>query len=296
MSVAWYKNPYFLLTLTALFWSGNFVLARAIHADIPPLALSFWRWVIALLLLLPFVIRPLRQQWPLLKAQWGRVVLLALTGVSGFNSLVYLGTQYTNATNALLINAFIPVLTILLSWLLLHLHLARNQFIGVAISILGVMVILSRGDWQVFTSMNFNLGDLLIFVAAISWALYTIWMKGLDLRINRIVFLAVIIFIGIIGILPFYLWEWLQSPPLVLSREIVASFVYVGIFPSVLAVLFYNYGVAEVGPARASLFIHLMPVFGTLMSIAFLGESFYLYHVVGIGAIFSGIYLSTRTA
>lgn len=296
MSVPLYKNPYLLLTLTALFWSGNFVLARAIHADIPPMALSFWRWVIALTLLLPFVIKPLKQQWPLLKGQWGRVVLLALTGISGFNSLVYLGTQYTNATNALLINAFIPVLTILLSWFFLHLHLARAQFIGVAISVVGVMVILSRGDWQVFTAMSFNRGDLLIFVAAISWALYTVWMKGLDVRINRIVFLAVIIFIGIVGILPFYLWEWMHSPALILNREMVASFAYVGIFPSILAVWFYNYGVAEVGPARASLFIHLMPVFGTLMSIAFLGESFYLYHVIGISAIFSGIFLSTRKA
>lgn len=290
----WYKNPYLLLTLTALFWSGNFVLARAIHADIPPLALSFWRWVIAFILLLAFVIKPFKQQWPLLKNQWGRVVLLALTGISCFNSLVYLGTQHTNATNALLINAFIPVLTILFSWLFLHLHLARTQFTGVVISVIGVMVILSRGDLQVFTAMRFNYGDLLIFVAAISWALYTIWIKELDTQINRIVLLAVIIFIGIIGILPFYLWEWMQSPALQLNKEVIASFAYVGIFPSVLAVWFYNYGVAEVGPARASLFIHLMPVFGTLMTVFFLGESLYLYHLIGISAIFTGIYLSTH--
>lgn len=290
----WYKNPYLLLTLTALFWSGNFVLARAIHADIPPLALSFWRWVIAFTLLLPFVVKPLKQQWPLLKNQWGRVVLLALTGISGFNSLVYLGTQYTDATNALLINAFIPMLTILFSWLFLHMHLARTQFIGIAISVIGVMVILSRSDLQLFATMSFNQGDLLIFVATISWALYTIWMKGLDTRINRIVFLAVIIFIGIIGIMPFYIWEWMQSPPLRLNKEVIVSFAYVGVFPSVLAVWFYNYGVAEVGPARASLFIHLMPVFGTLMSVIFLGEHLYLYHLIGVSAIFTGIYLSTR--
>lgn len=294
MIKTWYKNPYLLLTLTALFWSGNFVLARAIHAEIPPLALSFWRWLIAFTLLLPFVIKPLKQQWPLLKNQWKRVVLLALTGISGFNSLVYLGTQYTNATNALLINAFIPVLTILFSWFFLRMHLARSQFIGVAVSVIGVMVILSRGEMQVFTSLNFNHGDLLIFIATILWALYTIWMKGLDTRINRIVFLAVIIFIGIVGIFPFYIWEWMQSPPLILNQEIIASFIYVGIFPSVLAVLFYNYGVAEVGPARASLFIHLMPVFGTVMSTVFLGEPFNTYHLIGISAIFSGIYLSTR--
>lgn len=292
--MVWYKNPYFLLTLTALFWSGNFVLSRAIHTEIPPLALSFWRWVIALLILLPFVITSLKQQWSLLQSQWQRVVLLAITGISGFNSLVYLGTQYTSATNALLLNAFIPVLTILISWFFLHLHLARMQLIGVAISVLGVMVILSQGDWQTVTSLNFNRGDLFIFIAAACWALYTILIKDLDQNINRITLLAVIIFIGILGILPFYLWEWLQSAPIVLSNEVIGSFIYVGIFPSILAVWFYNYGVAEVGPARASLFIHLMPVFGTLMSTFFLGENFYLYHVFGISAIFTGIYLSTR--
>lgn len=290
----WYKNPYLLLTLTAMFWSGNFVLARAIHADIPPLALSFWRWIIALLVVLPFVIKPLKQQWPLLKAQWQRVILLALTGISGFNSLVYLGTQYTSATNALLINAFIPVWTILLSVIFLRMKLIRMQFVGVFISITGVMVILSRGDWQIFTAMQFNQGDLLIFIAAVCWAVYTLLMKELDARLNRIVFLAVIIFIGILGILPFYIWEAMHTAPLQITQEIMASFIYVGIFPSVLAVWFYNYGVAKVGPARASLFIHLMPVFGTLMSIGFIGETFYFYHVLGIAAIFSGIFLSTR--
>ncbi|MDH5394185.1 MAG: DMT family transporter [Gammaproteobacteria bacterium] len=290
----WYKNPYFLLTLTALFWSGNFVLSRAIHAQIPPLALSFWRWLIALLLLLPFILGSLKQQWPLLRSQWLRTVLLAITGISGFNSLVYLGTQYTSATNALLINAFIPVLTILLSGLFFQLQLARRQLAGVMISVAGVMMILSRGEWQTLISLSFNRGDLFIFIAAICWAWYTVLIKDLDQRINRISFLAVIIFIGLLGIAPFYLWEWLQSPPIVLSSEVLISFIYVGLFPSILAVWFYNYGVAKVGPERASLFIHLMPVFGTLMSVAFLGEQFFVYHIAGISAIFTGIYLSTR--
>lgn len=222
--------------------------------------------------------------------------MLALTGISGFNSLVYLGTQYTNATNALLINAFIPVLTVLLSALFLKVHLSRLQFVGVMISITGVMIILSRGDASVFRQLSFNQGDLLIFIAAICWALYTVWIKGLDVRINHIVLLAVIILTGIMGILPFYLWELSYSQPIIINKETIASFIYVGIFPSVLAVWFYNKGVAEVGPARASLFIHLMPVFGSLMSITLLGESFFLYHVIGISAIFCGIYLSTRKA
>lgn len=290
----WYKNPYLLLSLTALFWSGNFVLSRAIHSEIPPLALSFWRWVIALLLITPFIIKPLKQQWPLIRAQYSRVIALAITGISGFNSLVYLGTQYTSATNALLINAFIPVLTVLLGTFFLREHLSRIQLSGIAISVAGVMIILSRGDWQIVAQLSFNRGDLFIFIAAICWAVYTLLMKDLDSRINRITFLGVIIFIGLFGILPFYLWEWMQSPALLLSQPVIASFIYVGIFPSILAVWFYNYGVDKVGPARASLFIHLMPVFGTLLSTFFLQETFYLYHLLGISAIFTGLYLSSR--
>lgn len=289
-----FRHPYLLLTLTSLFWSGNYVLSRAMHADIPPVTLSFWRWAIALAVLLPFVVKPVKEQWPLMLAQWRRVALLGLLGVTGFNTLVYLGVQYTTATNALLLNSFIPVFTVLITWLFMKQHLAGRQLFGVFVSLSGVFVILSRADLATLQALDFNQGDLLVFLAALIWALYTVIVKGMDPAVNRFGLLAVITVIGLLGIAPFYAWELALGYTVALNPANLASFFYVGIFPSVLAFLFYNYGVAQVGPERASLFIHLMPVFGTLMSVAFLGESFELFHAVGISGIFAGIYLTTR--
>jgi len=288
-------SPYLLLTLTVLFWSGNFVIARAVHASIPPLTLSFWRWALAFTVIAPFAVGHVRRDWRLLLGQWRRVLTLAVFGITGFNTLVYMGLQYTGATNALLLNAFIPILTMLITWLFMGQHLGRRQLLGVGFSFSGVVVILARGDWQRLMALDFNSGDLLVALATLVWALYTVLLKGLDPRINRIGFLAVITFIGLLGIAPFYAWELSRLGGVELSRANLFSFAYVGLFPSVLAYIFYNRGVAEVGPERASLFIHLMPAFGTIMSIAFLGEVLALFHLIGIAAIFGGIFLSTRT-
>jgi drug/metabolite transporter (DMT)-like permease len=287
-------SPYLLLTLTVLFWSGNFVIARAAHAAIPPLTLSFWRWTLAFIVIAPFAVAHARRDWRLMLGQWRRVLALAVFGITGFNSLVYMGLQYTGATNALLLNAFIPILTMLITWGFMGRHLGKRQLLGVALSFSGVVVILARGDWQRLEALDFNRGDLLVALAAVVWALYTVLLKGLDPRINRIGFLAVITFIGTLGIAPFYLWELSRVGGVELTGGNLLSFAYVGLFPSVLAYIFYNRGVAEVGPERASLFIHLMPVFGTIMSIAFLGEVFALFHLIGIAAIFGGIFLSTH--
>ena len=287
-------SPYLLLTLTVLFWSGNFVIARAAHASIPPLTLSFWRWTLAFAVIAPFAVGHVRRDWRLMLGQWRRVLALAVFGITGFNTLVYMGLQYTGATNALLLNAFIPILTMLITWLFMGQHLGKRQLLGVALSFSGVVVILARGDWQRLETLDFNRGDLLVALAALVWALYTVLLKGLDPRINRIGFLAVITLIGTLGIAPFYAWEVSRLGGVALSTGNLLSFAYVGLFPSVLAYIFYNRGVAEVGPERASLFIHLMPAFGTIMSIAFLGEVFALFHLVGIAAIFAGIFLSTH--
>lgn len=289
-------SPYILLVLTVLFWSGNFVIARAVHAAIPPLTLSFWRWTLAFLVLAPFAIGHVRRDWRLMRVQWRRMLALAVFGITGFNTLVYMGLQYTGATNALLLNAFIPILTMLITWLFMGQHLGRRQLLGVLLSFSGVVVILAHGEWQRLEALDFNRGDLLIALAALVWALYTVLLKGLDARINRIGFLAVITFVGALGIAPFYALEYSHVGGVALTQGNLLSFAYVGLLPSVVAYIFYNRGVAEVGPERASLFIHLMPAFGTLMSIAFLGEVFAFYHLLGVLAIFGGIFLSTYQA
>ncbi|MBF0471878.1 MAG: DMT family transporter [Gammaproteobacteria bacterium] len=284
-------SPYFLLTLTSLFWAGNFVVARAAHAEIEPIALAFWRWVIALTILLPFGGAIAWRERKLYHQNLWRITVLALTGIAAFNTLIYIGLQQTTATNALLLNSFIPVLTLILTWISLGVPYSLRQLFGVSLSICGVATIISRGDLTLFASLTLNRGDLLVMVAVVAWAIYTILLKGVPATIHRGGLMTTITFIGVVVLSPLYL-SGDYAPAL--TRNNLLTLGYVGIFPSVLALLFYNRGVAEVGPERASMFIHLMPVFGTLLAITFLNEQIALFHLAGIGLIFGGLWLSLR--
>ena len=284
---------YLLLILTSLFWSGNFVVARAAHAAIPPMALSLGRWLIALLILLPFATRYAWRDRALLRSQWRRITALAAVGVAGFNSLAYAGLQYTSATNAVLTNSFIPILILPLSALFLHERISRRQIVGVLISFIGVMVIFSHGELGRLLALDLNHGDMLLLLAALDWAVYTLLLRGLDPALDRFGLLLVLVVLGIVFIAPWTAWEWLQGRSFAWSAGNLATFLYVGIFPSVLAYLFYNYGVQRVGASRAGSFIHLMPVFGVVLAWIFLGERFDWFHGLGIAGIFGGLLLSS---
>ncbi|MGQ5525306.1 DMT family transporter [Chitinimonas sp. PSY-7] len=293
------KSPalaYLLLTLTSLFWSGNFIVGRATHASIPPMSLSFGRWVIALVILLPFTLNRVWHNRIALRESWRRVLLLGAIGVAGFNSLAYVGLHHTSATNAVLTNSFIPILILLLGAIFLREPITRRQILGVAISFAGVMTIFTHGELGRLLTLDLNHGDILLLLAALDWAIYTLLLRRLDPKIDRLALLLVLIVVGLICITPFFWWELSQGRVAALTPSNAATFLYVGVFPSILAYLFYNYGVACVGPARAGNFIHLMPAFGTLLAIAFLGERFEWFHLAGISGIFAGLLLgSLRT-
>ncbi|MGB4911535.1 MAG: DMT family transporter [Candidatus Dechloromonas phosphoritropha] len=289
-----YTNPYLLLTLTALFWSGNMVLGRGIRADVPPLALAFWRWAIAFVLVLPLALPHLRSQWPLLRQGWKAVLTLGLIGVGGYNTFAYIALQYTSATNAVLLNSFIPIVTIAISWAFLGRHLSRPQATGVAISLCGVLTIVARGNLHVLAHLNLNLGDAWMLLAVVVWAIYTVGLAWRPAGVHPMLMLGALIAVGLAALLPAYLWEMAQGRHINVYLGSLAALAYVGIFPSFLGYIFYNRGVAEVGASKASLFIHLMPVFGTLLSAAFLGEIPLWYHYLGIILIFTGIWLTMR--
>ena len=286
-------HPYFLLTLTTLFWSGNMVLGRAIRNDIPPLTLAFWRWAIALLLVLPFALPHLRKQWPQLRKGWKPVLVLGALGVGGYNTLAYVALQYTAATNAVLLNSFIPIATIALSWLFLHKHLHRVEGLGVAISFVGVATIVLRGDPATLATLNLNIGDLWMLGAVLVWAIYTIGLQWRPIGVDPMLMLAAFTTVGVLFLAPAYAWEISMGRQINLNWHSFASLLYVGIFPSFLGYIFYNRAVAEVGASKASLFIHLMPVFGTALSAIFLDEIPVWYHFLGIALIFVGIWLTT---
>jgi len=289
-----FANPYLLLTLTVLSWSGNMVVGRGIRGDIPPLTLAFWRWVIAFVLVLPLALPHLRTQWPLLKKGWKPLLVLGLLGVGGYNTFAYLALQHTSATNATLLNSFIPIATIAISWAFLGKHLRRPEAIGVFVSLCGALTIVSRGDLGVLANFNLNLGDIWMLIAVLDWAIYTVALAWRPAGVHPMLMLGSTIAIGLLALGPAYAWEMAQGQHINVHLGSLAALAYVGIFPSFLGYIFYNKGIAEVGPNKGSLFIHLMPVFGTLLSFLFLGEVPLWYHYTGIALIFSGIWLTMK--
>lgn len=287
------RSPYILLVLSSLIWSGNFVVGRGLRGAVPPITLAFWRWVVALAILLPLSWPILRRQWPLLRRNWRLLALNGLLGVACFNTLLYIALQSTTATNALLIDSTIPVFIALLSWIFGEGVMTRRQVLGVLVSLAGVITIICRADVRSLVSFQVNRGDLWVLLAVVCWALYTVLLRRLPDGAHPLAVLTVMVMVGLLGLAPFYFWELGQGGRVLLTAPVVGGLAYVGLFASVLAFIMWNRAVQQVGPNRAGLFVHLMPLFGTILSVLFLGESFHLFHLSGMALIFSGIYLAT---
>ncbi len=290
-----FTHPYLLLTLTVLFWSGNMVTGRGLREDVPPILLALLRWLIALGLTLPFAWRHFdRGQLATMRQAWPAMLLLGLLGVGGFNTFAYLALQDTTATNASLLNSFIPIVTVALSWLFLGKRLNRPEAIGVFISMLGVLLIVAHGDIDVLLGLEPNRGDLWMLVAVLTWALYTVGLQYRPAGLDPMVMLAAFTLIGLASLLPAAAVEYAAGARMQVSTASVLGVLYTGVFPGFLGYVFYNRGVAAVGPNRGALFIHLMPAFGTGLAALFLGERPGWYHFTGIAMIFAGITLNTR--
>ena len=288
------NHPYSLLILAVLFWAGNFILGRAFHSDIPPIALAFWRWLGAALLVSGPALKFLRRDGPMLRRHWRMVLLLAALGIAAFNTLVYSGLQYTQAINALLMQSLMPVLIVALSFLLFGERVRPLQVLGILVSLGGAITLIAHGDPALLAALRFNRGDLLVAAAVVCYAGYSTLLRKRP-PVHPLSFIAVTFWLGAVMILPFYLWEIFCVRPLQLQASAVLVIGYVAVFPSIVSYLCYNRGVEQIGANRAGLFIHLLPLFGSLMAILFLGETFFPYHAVGIGLIAAGIYLATRT-
>jgi drug/metabolite transporter (DMT)-like permease len=286
-------SPYLLLTLTALFWAGNSVVGRALHEFVPPVTLAFWRWSIALLLLLPWIVRPLWRQRRVIRSSWKVLLLLSILGVATYNTLNYAALQTTTATNSALINSACTVMIIVVNFILFRVRASAWQWTGVAVSLAGTLVIVGRGDAGVLLGLELVRGDVLLLMLAVFWALYTACLRWRPRDLDGLGFLGSTVVIGLLILAPLYCWEAFNSGPVTLSPGVIAGVGYTGIFPSVLAYLFWNRGVAEVGANRAGQFLHLVPLFGTLLAVVFLRESLQAFHLAGAALIFAGIYLAT---
>jgi drug/metabolite transporter (DMT)-like permease len=285
--------PYLLLILTALFWSGNFVLARGIHESVPPVALAFWRWTSALAILLPFCLGPLLRQRTLIRQHFRLLSLLALLGVTNFNTFIYLALQSNTVINTVLINSLTPVLIVFISWLAFRQSITGAQAIGVLLSFMGLAWIVSRGHPLALLSVRFAVGDLWTLAAALSWSGYSVLLRKRPAGLDPIGFLGFIVVAGLVFLSPFYLWELAQKGNFAPAPQTLASIAYMALFASVLAFIFWNRAVSAVGANKAGIFVHLMPVFSILLAITCLGERLQKFHLPGIVLVLTGLVLTT---
>jgi drug/metabolite transporter (DMT)-like permease len=275
--------------LAQALWAGNFVLGRAVSHHVPPVALAFWRWSVALALLLPLAHRQLRGAWPVVRRSLPVLLPLGLLGVGCFNTLVYLGLGSTTATNAALLNSACPAFILVLGPLLGGHRPGRRQVLGVAISLLGVLAIVTRGEPAALLALGFNRGDGWVLAAVLSWAVYTVLLARRPAGLPPLALLTVLVVIGLAGIAPLYALELAGGARMTLDGVTLASLGYTGVAASVMAFAAWNHGVAALGAQRSGAFLHLLPVFAALLAALLLGESFHGYHAAGIALVLLGV-------
>ncbi len=282
-------HPALLLSLAQLLWAGNFVLGRATHAHIPPVALAFWRWAVALAVLLPFTWREVRAAVPALRRAWPAVLALGVLGVGNFNLLVYVGLQETGATNAALLNSACPAFILVLGPLVGAPRPHGRQVAGILVSLAGVLAIVARGDPQALLGLTFNRGDAWVLAAVLSWALYTALLPRRPAGVPPLALLTVLVAVGLAWISPWYALERSRGARLTPDALTLGTLAYVGVLASVAAYASWNAGVAAVGVARSGPFLHLLPTFASILAVLLLGEAFRWYHAVGIGLVLLGV-------
>jgi drug/metabolite transporter (DMT)-like permease len=290
-------NPtlaYSLLTLAALFWTGNWVAGRMLADLVPPSALTFWRWAIAVALLMPFVGPRLWAARALLAREWRPIVALGLLGGGLHNVLQYWGLQYTLATNGAIFNATTPVLIIVLGTLVFREPFPRRAAAGAVIALGGALALITRLDLAMLLAVGPNRGDLLILISMVMLSAYTVGLRRRPAGLDALSFLACFAIVALVPVGIGYAFEHAAGKRIVLNATSVGGMLYIAVFPALLAYLFWDIGVRAVGAARAGVFMYLMPVFGSILGMAFLGERFELYHAVGMGLIFAGVAIATR--
>ncbi len=287
------NSPYLLLTLAVLFWSGNFILGRAVRAEVPPIGLAFWRWAVAALLVAGPALPRLRRDWPVICQHRDIVLLLSALGVAIFNTLVYAGLQHTIALNAFLMQTMMPVMIVAMSFLLFRDRVYALQSVGIVCALVGAVTIIIKGNPQTLRTLSFNPGDIIIFTAVAAYAGYSVLLRKRP-PMHPLSFVAITFIVGALMLLPFYVWETIYRRAVSWDGITFATVAYVAVFPSIISFLCFNRGVELIGPNRAGLFLYLMPLFGGVMALVFLGEQLEWFHGTGMVFILTGIFLAVR--
>lgn len=281
---------YAALVATTALWAGNTITGRALADAIPPAAFSFWRWLLVLAILAPFAVGGLGREWPVVRDGWRTLAVLGLMSTGLYHAWVFWVLHYTTAINAQLLNSTVPLWVMLIGWAAFGARPTGREWLGFAVSALGVAAIVAHGDWHRLASLEMNVGDLMMLAAMITWSAYTILLARSGIRLSGFVFVFITGAFGLAGLLPFYLWELATGRgAFALTPATVGGIVYTAVGASVLATVLFNFGLGQVGATRASLFTHLVPVFGALLGVSLLGERLALHHLAGFALILAGI-------
>ena len=291
---SWLANqPYLLLSITAVCWAGNAIVGRLAAGHIAPVTLSFLRWSIAFFIILPFAWKHLARDWGAIRGRLGTMIVLSITGVAAFNTLQYWALEHTQALNTLLLQSAAPLIVALWSLILLGVRLTLAQAFGVLLSLAGVLVILLHGDLTALSSIEFNKGDIIFTLAMALFGLYSVLtLKRAD--IHGLSLVAFTFGCGAACLIPLLVVELVSRPVMQLNTANLLSTFYVAVFPSTVAYLCFNRGVQLIGANRAAPFFHVVPVFGSIMAIAFLGEHPQAFHFIGFALVLSGVFVASR--
>lgn len=287
-----WQSAWTLLILANLFWAGNIVLGRGVAGQVPPITLAWWRWTGAFVVAFTFAWPHLRRDFPILLRHWKLMLLLAATGIASYNTMSYIGLTSTTALNVLLLQSALPLIIIVWAFALFAERPSPRQAAGVAISLGGVAAIAAHGSLQALASLQLNRGDVWIMVAMAIYGVYAVMLRRRP-AVHPLSFLVAAMGLGSCMILPFMLWELAQGATVEGGLPSWLAIAYTAIFPSFIAYLFFNRGVELVGSALAGQSMHLMPLFGSILAVLFLGEAFHPFHAAGIALIATGILLAS---
>ena len=279
----------FAIGATAI-WSGNFIIARGLNESIPPISLAFWRWVVAVIVFLPFALKPLIDEWDILKENIPYLSVTALLGITIFNTLIYFAGHTTTAINLSLISITFPIFIVILSRIFYHELITINRGVGIILVAAGVILLITKGTLSRLLNISFAIGDIWMLAAAIIFAIYSILLKLRPNQLSIWAFQLSTFILGLIFLFPFYIWEYVTATPVELDTKIVCSILYVGIFASLSAFVLWNKAVATVGPSKAGMIYYTLPLFSGFLAYLFLKENISIMHFYSTLFIVSGIF------
>jgi drug/metabolite transporter (DMT)-like permease len=288
-------KAYLMLILCAFFWSGNFIVGKfATLYEVPPLTLNFIRWLIVWVILIPFTFRDILKNIKVIKKNFYPILLMSITSISIFNSVVYYSLNFTQVLNGALMISIIPVLIVFISFIFKTEKINFSQIFGLLLSITGVLTIITRLDFSKLINLDLNKGDLWLLVAMLSWAIYSTMLITHKTGLKYLSFMTAIVSIGLIFLFPQFLFELSNHQVIKFNIPVILITGYVIFFAGIGSYILWNKAVVIVGPNKAGIFLHLMPVFSSFMAIFLLNEKLMNFHIIGAIIIIIGIYLSSK--